>query len=123
MRFFKKSLTFHGLYIFILLVALAGALQAGPGPPAEQPAPQALVRPLQRPAPPNAREGEIMENIEDYLRATIPDPDSYEPIDFSKLVLFEEEESKAYKWGMRHIYRVSHPLYRALFVDRIFFIA
>ena len=64
-----------------------------------------------------------METIESYLRATVPDPASYEPLRWSGLVLFEEEESKAYRWGMRHTYRVSHPQYGVLYVDRIFFIA
>lgn len=75
------------------------------------------------PAPPKASEGEVMSTIEGFLRSTLDDPDSYEPIDFSHLVLFLEDESKAYKWGMRHTYRVAHPQYGVLYVDRIFFIA
>jgi hypothetical protein len=130
-----KFLFFHSLASLVLVTVLAGGLQAGPQPPVPAaPAPAAPApaappaqagpgRPILQPAPPNASEGEIMENIETYLRATLPEPDNYEPLDFSRLVLFEEEESKAYKWGMRHVYRVSHPIYKVLFVDRIFFIA
>ena len=83
----------------------------------------AQAAPAIRPAPPNASDADIMETIEEYLRATVYDPDTYEPLGWSPLVLFEEDESKAYKWGMRHTYRVGHPTYGVLFVDRIFFIA
>ncbi|MDR1397854.1 MAG: hypothetical protein LBJ14_09015 [Desulfarculales bacterium] len=120
MTFFKFWLIF--LLVPVLFPVLPGLGRAAPLPPPAD-ANAAVTRPVLQPAPPHASEGEIMENIEAYLRATVPDPDTYEPIDFSRLALFEEEESKAYKWGMRHVYRVGHPIYRVLFVDRIFFIA
>lgn len=81
------------------------------------------ARYVERPAPPNASDADVMETIESFLLATLTDPDSYEPLNWSGLVLFEEDESKAYRWGMRHTYRVSHPHYGVLYVDRIFFIA
>ena len=86
-------------------------------------APDTPDAPVAIPAPPDASDGDIQEAIESYLRATVPDPDTYEPLDFSGMVLFAETESTAYKWGMRHTYRVGHPQYGVLYVDRIFFIA
>jgi hypothetical protein len=111
------------LLAFPVLPALVPGLVRAAALPPFAAAGASVPRPVLQPAPPRASEGEIMENIKAYLRATVPDPDTYESIDFSHLVLFEEQESKAYKWGMRHTYRVGHPIYRVLFVDRIFFIA
>lgn len=98
------------LLIVLLLIITALPLLAAPARP-------------QYPAPPNANEADMMKTIESFIRATIDNPDSYEPLDWSGLVLYMEDESKAYKWGMRHTYRVGHPQFRVLYVDRIFFIA
>ena len=75
------------------------------------------------PTPPKASDGQLMTSVESYLRATLPDPDSYEPLDWSGLVLYEEDETHAYRWGIRHTYRVSHPIYRVLYIDRIFLVS
>jgi hypothetical protein len=82
-----------------------------------------MAAPALKPVPPRGTEADVQEAITVYLHATVPDPESYEPLYWSGLVLFEENESKAYKWGMRHAYRVGHPQYGILYVDRIFFIA
>ncbi len=108
------------LFIIAFLLLTAAPTLAGPAPTQATPP---YGRIAEKPAPPKATDADIMETVESYLLSTLPDPESYQPLYFSALVLFEEDESKAYRWGMRHTYRVGHPQYGVLYVDRIFFIA